>query len=126
MKATEREIKGSFEGSQRKIAEAKNEILVEERRLSENDGGRNSRLIEEQDQHEREAQRARDALEDLEAKNKENKSALEVAKREVSKARTAVESCMEDAPNMLTGSLGRQLFTMKIMCRAKSLRLSVL
>jgi len=96
LKATEREIKGSFEGSQRKIAETRNEILAEERRLSENDGGRNSRLIEEQGQHEMEADRAKDALRDLEAKNKENKSALEAAKREVSKARTAVDSCTED------------------------------
>ncbi|CAZ79896.1 unnamed protein product [Tuber melanosporum] len=94
--ATERELKGSFEGSQRKITETNNEILAEERRLSENDGGRNSRLIEEQEQHEKEAQRARDALEDLGAKNAENKSALEVAKREVSKAQRAVDSCAED------------------------------
>ncbi|PWW79239.1 P-loop containing nucleoside triphosphate hydrolase protein [Tuber magnatum] len=94
--ATEREIKGSFEGSQRKITETKNEILAEERRLSENDGGKNSRLIEEQEQHEKEAGRARDALQDLEVKNTQNKSALEAAKREVSKARAAADSCAED------------------------------
>jgi len=52
------------------VAENKNEILAEERRFSENDGGRNSRLIEEQDQHEGEAQHARGALEGLEAKIK--------------------------------------------------------
>ena len=46
-------------------------------------GGRNSWLIEEQDKHEGEAQLARSALEDLEAKNKENKSALGAVKRGV-------------------------------------------
>ena len=40
-------------------------------------------MIEEQDKHEGEAQLARSALEDLEAKNKENKSALGAVKRGV-------------------------------------------